>query len=35
MLLDEPTAALDIHHCCEVMDLLWGLSRRGHRAWPW
>jgi len=29
MLLDEPTAALDIHHCCEVMDLLWGLSRRG------
>jgi iron complex transport system ATP-binding protein len=29
MLLDEPTAALDIHHCCEVMDLLWGLSRKG------
>ena len=29
MLLDEPTAALDIHHCCEVMDLLWELSRKG------
>lgn len=29
MLLDEPTAALDIHHCSDVMDLLWGLSRKG------
>lgn len=29
MLLDEPTAALDIHHRSEVLDLLWGLSRKG------
>lgn len=29
MLLDEPTAALDIHHCSDVMDLLWSLSRKG------
>ena len=29
MLLDEPTAALDIHHCYEVLDLLRRLSRRG------
>ncbi len=29
MLLDEPTAALDIHHGSQVLDLLWGLSRRG------
>lgn len=28
MLLDEPTASLDIHHRSEVMDLLWSLSRR-------
>jgi len=29
MLLDEPTAALDIHHKSEVFDLLWRLSRKG------
>ncbi len=29
MLLDEPTAALDIHHQCDVLDLLWQLSRKG------
>ncbi len=29
MLLDEPTASLDIHHQGEVMDLLWRLSRQG------
>lgn len=29
MLLDEPTAALDIHHAAEVLDLLWALSRKG------
>jgi iron complex transport system ATP-binding protein len=29
MLLDEPTAALDIHHEAEVFDLLWRLSRTG------
>jgi iron complex transport system ATP-binding protein len=29
MLLDEPTAALDIHHRCEVFDLLRQLSRKG------
>jgi iron complex transport system ATP-binding protein len=29
MLLDEPTAALDIHHRSQVFDLLWGLSRKG------
>ncbi len=29
LLLDEPTAALDIHHSAEVFDLLWGLSRNG------
>lgn len=29
MLLDEPTAALDIHHCSDIMDLLWRLSRKG------
>jgi len=29
MLLDEPTAALDIHHRAEVFDLLWRLSRKG------
>jgi len=29
MLLDEPTAALDIHHKAEVFDLLWTLSRKG------
>lgn len=29
MLLDEPTAALDIHHQVEVLDLLWRLSRGG------
>ena len=28
MLLDEPTASLDIHHRSEVMDLLWSLARR-------
>jgi len=29
MLLDEPTAALDIHHRSDVFDLLWRLSRKG------
>jgi iron complex transport system ATP-binding protein len=29
MLLDEPTAALDIHHAAEVFDLLRILSRKG------
>lgn len=29
ILLDEPTAALDIHHQTEVLDLLWALSRDG------
>jgi iron complex transport system ATP-binding protein len=29
MLLDEPTAALDIHHRADVFDLLWRLSRTG------
>ena len=29
MLLDEPTASLDIHHQSEVLDLLWSFSRRG------
>lgn len=29
MLLDEPTAALDLHHRAEVFDLLWRLSRTG------
>ena len=29
MLLDEPTAALDIHHRSDVFDLLWRLSRTG------
>jgi len=29
MLLDEPTASLDIHHQSEILDLLWSLSRRG------
>ncbi len=29
MLLDEPTAALDIHHQSDVLDLLWRLSRSG------
>jgi len=29
MLLDEPAAALDIHHKSGVMDLLWTLSRKG------
>lgn len=29
MLLDEPTAALDIHHRSQVFDLLWELSRKG------
>jgi len=29
MLLDEPGAALDIHHKSQVFDLLWLLSRRG------
>jgi len=29
MLLDEPTAALDIHHRSDVFDLLWRLSRSG------
>ncbi len=29
MLLDEPTAALDIHHRCEVLGLLRDLSRKG------
>jgi iron complex transport system ATP-binding protein len=28
MLLDEPTAALDIHHRSEILDLLWRLSRQ-------
>ena len=28
MLLDEPTAALDIHHRSDVLDLLWRLSRK-------
>jgi iron complex transport system ATP-binding protein len=28
MLLDEPTAALDIHHQSDVLDLLWRLSRK-------
>ena len=28
MLLDEPSAALDIHHKAEVFDLLWSLSRK-------
>jgi iron complex transport system ATP-binding protein len=27
--LDEPTAALDIHHKSDVFDLLWSLSRKG------
>jgi iron complex transport system ATP-binding protein len=29
MLLDEPAAALDLHHQSEVLDLLWDLSRTG------
>ena len=29
MLLDEPSAALDIHHASHVFDLLWALSRKG------
>ncbi len=29
VLLDEPTAALDIHHQADVLDLLWRLSRKG------
>lgn len=29
MLLDEPSAALDIHHKSHVFDLLWTLSRKG------
>jgi iron complex transport system ATP-binding protein len=29
MLLDEPTAALDIHHQSDIFDLLWRLSRKG------
>jgi len=29
MLLDEPAAALDIHHKAHVFDLLWLLSRKG------
>jgi len=29
MLLDEPTASLDIHHQSDVFELLWGLSRDG------
>jgi len=29
MLLDEPTASLDIHHTSGVFDLLWSLSRKG------
>ncbi len=29
MLLDEPAAALDVHHQAEVLDLLWDLSRTG------
>lgn len=29
MLLDEPTAALDLHHAADVLDLLWRLSRTG------
>ncbi len=29
MLLDEPTASLDIHHRSGVFDLLWSLSRKG------
>ncbi len=29
MLLDEPTAALDLHHRTDVLDLLWRLSRQG------
>lgn len=29
MLLDEPTASLDIHHRSEILDLLWRLSRQG------
>ncbi len=28
MLLDEPSAALDIHHKSHIADLLWSLSRR-------
>lgn len=28
MLLDEPGAALDVHHKSHVLDLLWSLSRR-------
>lgn len=29
MLLDEPAAALDIHHKSHISDLLWSLSRQG------
>jgi len=29
MLLDEPTASLDIHHQAQILDLLWSLSRKG------
>jgi len=29
MLLDEPSASLDIHHKSDVFDLLWSLSRKG------
>ncbi len=29
LLLDEPSAALDIHHKTHIFDLLWLLSRRG------
>jgi len=29
MLLDEPSASLDIHHKAAVFDLLWTLSRKG------
>lgn len=29
MLLDEPTASLDIHHKSGVFDVLWSLSRKG------
>jgi len=29
MLLDEPTASLDIHHEADVFDVLWRLSRAG------
>jgi len=32
MLLDEPAAALDIHHKSHLFDLLWMLSRKGIAA---